>query len=267
MTNIIDMNRAIYPDLSDRRVVIVGGTGDVGEGIVRSWLKTGAHVVVLSRTEGRVEQFRKVLSDLGQPEKLAFVTGNYNGFDEAPPLAEHIVVEYGPVTDVIASIGGWWQGEPLWEIAVEEWERYFVNMTTAHAATARAWIPRLPQTGSYQLILGYSAVKPVPGASIINMQQAALLMMRRVLSVEDRGRHRVTAQILGPVVTRARRHIDPEWVTNEQVGLLSAGIAADPTATDTDYVTYNKTQMLEVLQNLGVYPKRPPAENRTADDE
>merc|ERR1712091_559342 len=107
-------------------------------------------------------------------------------------------------------------------------------MTTAHAATARAWIPRLPRTGSYQLILGGSATQPVPGASIINMQQAALLMMRRVLSAEAGDRHRVAAQILGPVVTRARKRVDPAWVSNEEVGLVSAGIAADPDAGDED---------------------------------
>lgn len=255
MNEIIDIGKARYPDLGDRRVVIVGGTGDVGEGIVRAWLKTGAHVVVPSRTEGRVEQFRQVLSDLGRPEKLDFVTGDYTGFDEAQATAERIAAEFGPATDVVASIGGWWQGKPLWEISKDDWQRYFVDMSTAHVATARAWIPRLPATGSYQLILGGSAVAPVPGASIVNMQQAALLMMRRVLSAEAGDRCRVAAQILGPVVTRARRRIDPGWVTNDEVGLVSTGIAADPATTDAEHVSYNKAQMLTVLKTLCVYPE------------
>ncbi|MEW5423576.1 SDR family oxidoreductase [Amorphus sp. 3PC139-8] len=255
MTEIIDLQKATYPDLSDRRVVIAGGTGDVGEGVVRAWLKTGAQVVVPSRTEGKVERFREVLSDLGATETLNFVIGDYTGFDEAQATAERITADYGPVTDVVASIGGWWQGKPLWEISKEEWQRYFVDMTTAHAATARAWIPRLPQTGSYQLILGGSAVAPVPGASIINMQQAALLMMRHVLSVEAGDQHRVAAQVLGPVITRARRKIDPEWVSNDEVGLVTVAIAADPAATDQDYISQDKKEMLKTLQKLNVYSK------------
>lgn len=255
MNRIIDLNKAIYPDLGDRRVVIAGGTGDVGEGIVRAWLKTGAHVIVPSRTESKVEEFRQVLSDLGQPEKLDFIAGDYTGFDTAQEMASRITAEFGPVTDVIASIGGWWQGKPLWEVSEEEWQRYFIGMTTAHAATARAWTPRLPRTGSYQLILGGSATSPVPGASIINMQQAALLMMRRVLSAEVDSRQLFASQILGPVVTRARKRIDPDWVTNEEVGLASAGIAADPAATGTDHVSYDKAQMLETLRKLAVYPE------------
>ncbi|AJE45826.1 SDR family NAD(P)-dependent oxidoreductase [Celeribacter indicus] len=255
MTETIDLDKALYPDLSERRVVIAGGTGDVGEGLVRAWLKTGAHVVVPSRSEGKVGEFRQALSDIGTPETLSFAVGDYTGFDAAQRMAERITAEHGPVTDVVASIGGWWQGKPLWEISEQDWQRYFVGMTTAHVATARAWSPRLPRTGTYQLILGGSAVAPVPGASIISMQQAGLLMMRRVLSEEAGERHRVAAQILGPVVTRARRRIDPDWVTNEEVGLVSAGIAARPEATGEDYISHDKTQMLGTLRGLGLYPQ------------
>ncbi|WP_162619397.1 SDR family NAD(P)-dependent oxidoreductase [Salinicola peritrichatus] len=254
MSETINLDKARYPDLGDRRVVIAGGTGDVGEGVVRAWLKTGAHVIVPSRTEDKIERFRQVLSDIGKPENLSFVTGRYTGFEAARATAEQIIAEYGAVTDVVASIGGWWQGESLWEITEDDWQRYFVDMSTAHVSTARAWVPHLPPHGSYQLILGGSAVEPVPGASIINMQQAALLMMRHVLSAELGDRTRVAAQVLGPVVTRARRRYEPDWVSNREVGLVTTGIAADPAATDKDYVSYDKTQMLETLQKLGVYP-------------
>ena len=257
MTETIDLDRANYPNLSGRRVVIVGGTGDVGEGVVRSWLATGADVIVPSRTEDKVDRFRDVLSDIGPTDRLHFVTGRYTGFDEAHATAERITAEYGPVTDVVASIGGWWQGKALWDISADDWQRYFVDMSTAHVATARAWVPRLSPTGSYQLILGGSAVQPVSGASIISMQQAALLMMRRVLSAEAGEQNRIAAQILGPVITRARQRYEPDWVSNREVGLVSAGIAADPGATDMDYVSYNTPQMLETLQKLGVYPTSP----------
>ena len=62
---------------------------------------------------------------------------------------------------MVASIGGWWQGKALWEVDEQDWQRWFVGLSTAHMAMARAWIPRLPQGGSYLLILGGSAVIPV----------------------------------------------------------------------------------------------------------
>lgn len=251
----IDIKKAIYPNLDNHRVVIVGGTGAVGEGIVRAWLKTKAHVIVPSRSEEKIERFQQVLLDLDNSEKLNFVTGSHNDFDEAQTMAKRITEEYGPVTDVVASIGGWWQGKPLWQISKDDWQRYFINMTTAHVATARAWTPLLPKTGSYHVILGGSAVQPVPGASIINIQQAGLLMMRRVLSAEAGDQLRVTSQVLGPVITRMRSRYDPNWVSNDEVGLVSVGAAANLEATDKDYLAYDKAQMLDNLQQLDVYPK------------
>lgn len=251
----IDLTKALFPDLTKHRAVILGGTGQVGEGIVRSWLKTGAQVIVPSRSEEKIERFKQVLSDLDSPENLHFITGSYNDFDEAKVLASRIIKEFGEVSDVVASIGGWWQGKPLWQISQDEWQQFFVGMSTVHVANTRAWTPLLTKKGSYHLILGGSAVQPVPGASIINIQQAGLLMMRRVLSAEVGDQLRITSQILGPVITRIRSRYDPNWVSNEEVGLVSACIAANSEATDEDYYGYDKNQILGTLQKLGVYPK------------
>ena len=248
-----------YPDLKDRHVVVAGGTGDVGEGIVRAWLKTGAQVTVPSRTDGKIARFREAIADIAETDRLSFVTGVYDTFNGAQALAVRIVEDHGAVTDVVAALGGWWQGKYLWDVPFEEWHRYFIDVSTAHFANARAWSPRLPAHGTYQLILGGASVKAVPKASIINMSQAGLLMMRRVLSAEVAGRHRVVSQILGPVVTRSRRRIDPQWLTNEQVGLASAGIAARPDADATDYASADKAEMLQTLRSLGLSPVGPEA--------
>ena len=134
MSTVIDLDHAVRPDLSGRRVVILGGTGSVGEGIVRAWLAAGADVVVPSRTQGRADQFTEVLGDLADAPGLHLVVGDYTEFDAAEAMAARITAELGEVTDVVASIGGWWQGKPLWEVTAEEWNRWFVGLTTAHVA-------------------------------------------------------------------------------------------------------------------------------------
>ena len=45
--------------LDKAKVVVAGGTGGVGEGIVRAFLKQGAHVVVPSRSESKLEGLRE----------------------------------------------------------------------------------------------------------------------------------------------------------------------------------------------------------------
>lgn len=251
MSEKIALSEINIPNLKENRVVIIGGTGAVGEGIIRSWLQTGAQVIVPSRSEGRVAQFKEKIADLGAVPNLFFIVGGTSSFEDAEAMAERITNEFGPVTDVVASIGGWWRGGSLWEVKETEWQHFFVGFSTAHVANVRAWIPRLPQTGSYQLVLGGSAEKPVPGSSIINMEQAALLMMRQVLSAEAGGKPRVLAFVLGPVVTRMRKWIEDDWVSATEVGFVSAGIAAG-NITDVDFGLRSKSDIHNAFEQLGL---------------
>lgn len=169
-------------------------------------------------------------------------------------MATEIEHTYGAVTDVVASIGGWWQGKALWEVSQGEWERFYVDLSTAHVANLRAWIPRLTAAGSYHLILGGSASQPVPGASIINMEQAGLLMMHQVLSAEVADQRRIFAHELGPVATRQRQRVSPDWVSNSELGLLTGSLAAHSSLTSQHFKLSTKSQMLKVLQSTGGYP-------------
>lgn len=174
----------------------------------KAWLQAGARVIVPSGTQGRVDQFLRAAGDLDGD--LHFVGGGYTSFDPAAELADRIIAEHGEIADVVASIGGWWQGKALWEVDEQDWQRWFVGLSTAHMAMARAWIPRLRQGGSSLLILGGSAVIPVPGASLMNMEQASLLMMQRVLAAEVGDQRRIGAEVLGAVATRSRNWVDPD---------------------------------------------------------
>lgn len=49
--------------LSGKIALIAGGTGGVGEGIVRAFLKEGATVVVPSRSSENLEQLRGYLGE------------------------------------------------------------------------------------------------------------------------------------------------------------------------------------------------------------
>ncbi len=73
-------------DLSGRRVLVPGGTGAVGEGIVRRFLAAGADVLVPTRTQGRAEEFRHVLTDAATDFRH-LVVHDYTTFAAAEELA------------------------------------------------------------------------------------------------------------------------------------------------------------------------------------
>jgi 3-oxoacyl-[acyl-carrier protein] reductase len=203
------------------RVLVPGGTGAVGEGVVRSFLAAGADVVVPTRSQARADEFRKVLAS----DRLHLVVHDYTTFAGAEGLAGEMVRRLGGIDDVVAPIGGWWMGRRLWEIDEADWAGAFVGLATAHMAVARAALPRLTDGGSYQVTVGDSATVPVPGSGLVSMEQAAVLMMRRVLAAEAGAAQRVFGLVLGPVRTRAVVG-EPGWVTADQIGAVATAIAA-----------------------------------------
>lgn len=182
-------------------VLVPGGTGAVGEGVVRAWLAAGADVVVPTRTVDRAAEFRALLGDAAT-DRLHLIVQDYTTFEGAQELVEQTVRFRGSLDSVVAPIGGWWQGGRLDGIAPDDWAAAFTGLATAHMAVLRAALPRLSGAGAYSVVVGDSAVWPVPGSGLVSMEQAAILMMQRVAVAEATPLQRVFALQLGPVSTR-----------------------------------------------------------------
>ncbi len=213
------------PDLSGRRVLIPGGTGGVGEGMVRAYLAAGADVVVPSRSQERADEFRRLLGDAAIG-RLHLLVHDYTTFAGAESLAATMEDRLGGIDDVAAPIGGWWAGKRLWEIGEGDWQGAFVQLATTHTAIMRAALPRMKPGGAYSLVVGASAATPVPASGLVSMEQAALLMMQQVLAAELGGDKRVFALMLGPVRTRAVGNDTPDQVTADQVGAVAVAASA-----------------------------------------
>ncbi|MHC3475588.1 SDR family oxidoreductase [Streptomyces sp. 7R007] len=237
------------PDLPGRRVVVPGGTGAVGEGVVRSYLAAGADVLVPTRTQERAEEFRRVLGDAAA-DRLHLVVHDYTTFAGAEQLADEMQRRLGGIDDVVAPIGGWWAGKRLWEIDGSDWQSAFVGLAAAHVAVLRAFLPRLNAGGAYTLIVGESALTPVPGSGLVSMEQAALLMMRRVLQAEAAGRQRVFALVLGPVKTRLADSGDPDRVSAEQVGAIAVAVSSAATVDGQEILLRGRAEADQALALL-----------------
>ncbi|OIH94177.1 SDR family NAD(P)-dependent oxidoreductase [Curtobacterium sp. MMLR14_006] len=202
--------------LTGRRVLVPGGTGGVGAGVVRKFLEAGADVVVPTRSDARGSQLRDELGEFGQSPLLHLPTHDYTTFTGADELGAEMTRRLGGIDDVVAPVGGWWQGRTLTEIGEADWQSAFVELATTHMALVRGLVPRMSGAGSYSVVVGQSAGFPVPGSGLVSMEQAAILMMQRVLAAENPAA-RIHALVLGPVSTRFVEG-DPAWVTSGEVG-------------------------------------------------
>lgn len=215
-------------DLEGRTVLVAGGTGEVGEGIVRALLQRQARVVVPSRATERLQQLRERL-DAG-PE-LVTISGDPGATDGATDLARRAEEVAGPLDAVVVAIGRWTSGPPLIEVDDATWRRVLDGGVGAHFVTARTLLPLIADRpgASYTLINGSGATDPVPGSGPANVSAAGQLMLGRVLARELRERPvRINTLLVDtPVATRSRERVKPEWLTADEVGRYVAWLISE----------------------------------------
>ena len=212
-------------DLTGHRVLVPGGTGTVGEGVVRAFLRSGAEVIVPTRSEERLRAFRELLGDEADEHLHTFVH-DYTSFAGAQELVDEVVRYRGGLDSVVAPIGGWWQGRTLAEVTEDDWQAAFAGLATAHMAVLRAALPRLSADGAYSVIVGDSATWPVPNSGLVSMEQAALLMMQRVAAAESGPARRVFSLVLGQIETPSVAGS----VTALDVGRVAVAVSASAAA-------------------------------------
>ena len=214
--------------LDARKVAVLGGTGQVGEGICRRLLAAGATVVAVGRTE---ESLATLAERLGHPERLRLVADAPRTDAAWAAAAERLDAVEGPLDAVVVSIGRWWSGTRMVEMPVAEWEEVLQRGLGSHVHAARAFLPRLAgrKGAAYVAINGSGAEEPVAGSAVVNTSAAAQLMLTRVLALEHKDDVRVHALVVDtPVLSRDRPSGPDGWVSADDVGdavvhLIDAG--------------------------------------------
>lgn len=204
-------------------ILVAGGTGAVGEGIVKYLAENGATVLVPTRSED------KALDALGyvdQPyrKNVFYLFGDISDEEDAQKMHDVIVDHFEQLDGMVSSLGGWWQGAALTDITKAEWEELMQGLLTAHFVASKTLMPLLRQGSNYTFISGVSAEDaafskysgPVAPAG------AAVLMLSELYAVEMAGRFNVNALVLGPVNTRVRptSYRKDSYVSSKTVGEL-----------------------------------------------
>lgn len=237
------------PDLTGHRVLVPGGTGGVGEGVVRGFLAAGAAVAVPTRSQARSREFRETLG-VAATDQLHLFVSDYSTFTGAAHAADEVEQDLGGIDHVVAPIGGWWSGRTLSQITEADWQSAFVRLATTHMAVLRAVLPRISATGSYTVIVGDSASTPIPSSGLVSMEQAAVLMMQRVALAETPAAGRVFAFVLGSVRTRLTGNA-PTGITAAQVGRVAVSVAGAPRLPGREIALHDTTEVEAALHSAG----------------
>lgn len=168
----------------EQRLMVVGGTGNVGRHIVHALVAMGATVAVPSRDPGRLEALGRFVPP-GQPGRLVPIHGDMGD----PGDARRVLDEAGPLDGAVASLGGFVPAASVLEAPRADLEAVLRNYLLAHHEVARAILPDLKaRGGGYVMINGPLAFAPMmPGTGLVSIATAAQAMLSRVLMGEAEG--------------------------------------------------------------------------------
>ena len=220
--------------MTDRTVLITGGTGALGSAVVKAFLDDGWRAVVT----WVVPEERDRAGDQGGAHLVQ--ADLFERADAARAVAEAASEPAAPLRAVAALVGGYSGGPRVEETPVEEFERMLrLNLRPTYLV-AQAAIPRLIEAGGGGIVCvsARAALEPFAGAAGYIAAKAAVLAFARAVAIEYRDQGvRCNAVLPSVIDTPANRAAQPaadhsRWVAPGEIASVIRFLCSeDATAT------------------------------------
>lgn len=212
--------------MSDRVVLVTGGTGGLGRAVVAAFLDAGWRVAVPTHRGGD-----DALAALGHGDRLTSFAADLTT-EEGAALSVRRTTEWaGGLDAVVHTVGGYAGGHPLHETTVAEWDRMMdINLRGAFLLV-RAAVPRIRPGGTMVFVSSRAALTGRRGHAAYAISKAALLTLTEAVAEENRGRLRVNAVLPGTIDTPANRKAMPgadtaSWTAPEEIARVILFLAS-----------------------------------------
>lgn len=211
--------------LTDRVLIVTGGTGRLGSAVTKLLLSRGARVVVTYNTDDEVVMLK---SSLPPAEFEMFSADKVDVINETE-VATFIggVMKEHKRIDGLANLVGGWASKPITEVTLDDWQKMLnTNLTSAFLMT-KAVVPHMV-AAKYGRILGVgaqSAIQAKPEQAQYNVSKVGVMWLMETISNEVK-QHGVTANSILPsaIKTKAEQAKDPggAWALPEDIAELVA---------------------------------------------
>lgn len=163
--------------LSERRVLIVGGSSGIGLGVAEALLQEGATVTIVGRNP---EKLRAAQESLDFGKRLETFAADVTKEDQVRRLFEkHGTIDHLVVTRGIAPLNA-----PIESLDVDA-ARHFIDVMLVSALTlAKHAAPRIRRGGSITFTSGISKDKPGPGDSVVAAVAGSMGYLAGALALE-----------------------------------------------------------------------------------
>lgn len=194
--------------MGSKKIVVAGGTGQVGQFILNDLLKEDYSIYVLSKNEGKLDALKKQNPDI---KTYKF---NFSDYKNCLEVAEEI----GECFAVITSLGGWSENESITKYPSEKFIEDFNGGVLSHFNLIKAF---LPKSQKFIMVNGEAALEPLEGAGHVSILDAAQMMLGEVVVAEEKDAEFAQLVLCGSV---AKKILLPQVITDAVRGLLASKI-------------------------------------------
>ena len=218
--------------ISDRTVLVTGGTGALGTAVTQRLLREGYRVAATWREKEEAEALR---DHIGDTERLLLLETDVTHPASVDATVEDIAGTYGPIDILVHLVGAWKGDEKVHELSMDTWDRmHELNLRSA-VICCRAVLPSMRSRGWGRLVLVSSRTAHWgrSGQSAYAVAKAGVALLAEAIAEENRGLD-VTANVIAPSIldTAANRAAMPDadfsaWVPVEDAAASISFLASD----------------------------------------
>jgi 3-oxoacyl-[acyl-carrier protein] reductase len=173
----------VFTPLTDRVVLVTGGTKGIGKGIAGVFARAGANVVVAGRDRERGEA---AAADLGG----AYVAADVGRAEDCERMAAETVERFGGI-DVLCANAGVFPDTKLADMTEADIDTIFATNVKGTMLSVKACLPALERSGHGRVVVTSSITGPItgyPGWSHYGATKAAQLGFVRTAAIELAGK-------------------------------------------------------------------------------
>ena len=220
-------------------LLVIGASGDVGQGIVAAALASGRTVIASARNPQRLAKLTAA-----HPTGLHVLAGDVATLEGATALwqaanAQSLAASGQPVSEVVVSVNAPSSTTPLADCDAQLLADLFAANVLTHFNAAKAIIPVLPATGKFIGIGGGMADLIFPGMVPVAVAQAALRNLYRGFAKEYRAKPPQNGPLIRELMVASmvngeskRGVAQDSWVTDLDIGQHLLALLDNPDGFD-----------------------------------
>ncbi len=178
-------------DITNRKIVVVGGSSGMGLGVVRAALAKGAELVIVGRSQERIE---RVASEFAETNRVQTVAADVTREDDVRRLFETV----GHFDHLVVTAASNLVYQPIRELDLDAARLTIDAKLIAALLLAKHAAAHIDEHGSITFTAGIAAERPMPTAAVVAAVNGALFSLAYALAVA-----------LAPIRVNA---ISPGWI-------------------------------------------------------